>query len=327
MWIFTPNDKLDDKLDNKFNKKTNKLIEAWQEIWEVINDELFITEDEIKIIKEIPNPEIRNNVIKIINELSKRICNWANPSRKLINDVCRSITKKNGNYPNITITKLKDFPDWKGFAYLFERDASTNDYVKEFRKTRWHRTERQIPTPIISTNKETKLDVTELPQTKIEPESQPKLAKREQTSKVPKLKMTDISFWACISSDGNNYVEITAWLKSEVPNFDPRQEIFTEAENINNEVYCVYRDGISYIIYYKTNGKPLINLAIKGKVSKQDATELLKILQEKNIFELNPLTGNIMKIDGKFVKDIYSHWFKEIWEKVQWIAMDYFNNK
>lgn len=311
--------------------------EATQEIWKILNQEFSITEDEMKIIEKIPNPKIRNIIRQIIDELGKRICNGENPSENLLWKVYREILYKNkekaGIHGKYTQQILYRLPDWKNFANLFERNERPNYYVEEFRKKRWQKTEDQAPIPTKPTSSEQKPSDKEPPITrkieykpqqetaKKEPETKPQTTEIEQTSNVPRLENKDISLSMCISADCGTHTLMT-WLKTEVPDFDPRQD-FRETDWVK----CVYKGDITYIIFSVVPWKPIINLGIKGKVSKQDATELLKILQEKNIFELNPLTGNIMKIDGKFVKDIYSHWFKEIWEKVQWIVMDYFNNK
>jgi hypothetical protein len=55
----------------------------------------------------------------------------------------------------------------------------------------------------------------------------------------------------------------------------------------------------------------------------------LKVLQKNKIFELHPLYGSIEKIDGKKPEEFRNNKFEsnKIWKKIQWIVMDFFNNK
>jgi hypothetical protein len=98
----------------------------------------------LKIIDEIPNPEIKRIVTEIINELGKRICDGENPSYELFENVSREILYKNKKYgdgyihPRYARQIINKLPNWKNFSNLFDKkfQNGSNSIVREFRRKR-----------------------------------------------------------------------------------------------------------------------------------------------------------------------------------------------
>lgn len=340
----------------------------------------ILNDDEKRIISQVPNPEIRDIIMEIINELGKSICNWENPSSQLFDEICTKVVYKHnkggsGVYYWYTRQIIKQLPDWKGFVGMFDYDnpSNSNPSLTEFRKKRWWKNQTQpVSKPQIIThstektsNQQINQEIShstlepkwETVQTKVEPtkelvEQLPKQPKvkanyepvsnywywdkfpefvmtENQETEVPLLTHEDISF-SCIRCGFETLTKDT-----KVPTFDLRGSVkkFFEKngkiENweyyLNNQLvnywskYCFYNkeDDISHIIVfgYERWITWSINIGIKGKVSQQDAIDLLKNLSDKNILKFdvrNWLINNGKQLSGEIIQ-------KEV--------ADFFNNK
>lgn len=227
-----PHNKIDERMwigqNDSIKSESSKT-----EIASILDNSL--TDEEKRIINEVPNPEIRDIIMQIINELCKRICKWENPSQNLFDNVCYNVLWKNNIrwgwvYFWYSKSIIKKLPDWKSFANLFDYDNPNNSNASliEFRKKRWwtnqirpvskpqiitHSTEKtsnqQINQEIIHSALEPKIESV---QTKVEPTEEPV----EQLPKQPKVKAE----YEAIS----NY-----W-------YEEKFASFTTAENITTDV-------------------------------------------------------------------------------------------
>lgn len=333
---------IETKKQNERPRRLEGTISGSKEWLEEMVAKGFLTEDEENFFNELENPvEIKEIAKKIISELCKRICDWENPSRKLFEQVCNDITRmRSGMYPWYTKAVLGQLPDRKKIADLFESDnTNSNKDVEEFRKKRKEYMNSKINAKLASPDDPIHNEIPVNPEPKKEKikakyeaisddkyygeKSQYFTRTEDIKSDIPLLENEDVCIW---------WLFWWSWRftnDTKVPFFDARPLVAKEFKElwIKYELWktvCIYnsKDDISHIMVLGNDAadgrsaySACLMISIKGKISNEDAKDLIKYLKDNTNLKFDPFRYCI--------NDYHSI----NWTNIQETIIKYFNNK